>query len=110
MKKLPKNIQRIQNWLQKIEWRVIHVGCDHYAIIDHNGIESDWIIYGDMDTRIYYDKVDFKGDCCFYLRDLKFQALKHHDVIDCISIKPKYSPKNPGIFLQFYNHDRKRKS
>ena len=43
----PKEL--LEQYLHKINWSLDHHGCDHYTIVDHNGKDTDYVLW---DTSI----------------------------------------------------------
>ena len=83
----PKEL--LEQYLHKINWSLKYCGCDHYTIVDHNGKETDYVLW---DTSIMY-----KTDNVVTAFDIKKGNIKLIG-FDAVSIGADNS------FVLFMNH------
>lgn len=109
MEEKTKEIKRVEEWLNKIDWKLHHHGCGYYYIYDHKGNCMDWFVK--FKTIEYDSPISFSMSCSFKVGDVNIKSISPtrdgRKIINhnCISFAPKgYT----SCFVQFYNHDRKR--
>ena len=92
--------EQIEEYLNKIGWKLRHFGCEHYYFISPRGRNSRWLFYYD---RIEQESVDFDKTpaVCFYLKDCAMVMIDD----DCVCIGGK---DNKSIFVQFRNYKIKK--
>ena len=84
----PKEL--LEQYLHKINWSLKHCGCEHYTIQDHNGKDTDYVLW---DTSI-----TCKTDNVVSAFNIKKGNIKLIG-LDAVSIGAENS------FVLFMNHD-----
>lgn len=84
----PKEL--LEQYLHKINWSLKHCGCDHYTIVDHNGKDTDYVLW---DTSITCKKDNVVTE--FNIKNGNIKLIG----FDAVSIGAENG------FVLFMNHD-----
>ncbi len=98
-------IEKLKQKLSEIGYRLAHRGCDHYEIFNHNNIGTGWMLWDNKLSKDGTNRNEPNDETSSVYFDLKFVDFKVIDG-DCLTISEQR--ENPKIFIQFYNHDKKR--
>lgn len=103
MGKKNKHIKRVEKWLNKIDYKVVHNGCNHFGIYNQKKEHVGWEMIGN-ELRLL-PKLSYSLDCRFQIPKLKIRTIKDKrtEQDTCISFSAK-TDKEFATFLQFYNH------
>lgn len=97
--------KEIEEYLEKIGWRLVHHGCEHYFFYNHkNKCTHMYLLFPDTDARICMEGKNYKNPSFyFYLKDVVMELL---DSEDCVSFRGK---NDKSIFILCPNYDKKSK-
>ena len=95
IKKITK--EKFERYLDKVGWRLKHVGCEYYQLINSKDEPTDLILFGDhieaKGSMPEYSGIihfGFRDSILRYYKDGHFVTLSQHN-------------DNPSIFLSFYD-------
>jgi len=100
-------IEQLKEYLNRIKWDLIDVGCDHYRIANHHGTHTVFEILNGSDelkSGIYSKKIfgdEYSGTFVIKLSAIKLSYINDINPFVSISLN-KVNPNK--FFISFYNH------
>ncbi len=72
--------KNLEEWLNKIGYRLVSRGCDHYEIINHLGISTGINYFGEFLETEGQPKIKSASKCIFYIKlNAKETTFRVHD-------------------------------
>lgn len=94
----------LEGYLKKINWSLEDIGCNHYLVVNHNGIKTKWVLW---DNHLSYDRdkygpEDEKFAVCFEITESDIRLMTGDCTVSIGPVEHKYP------FILFMNHDMKK--